>query len=136
MIRPGTCRSAKLEFLTGVHQPTDVYKIALYGADADLSPSWRVYSSRGEVSGLGYEPGGRELCGYEAREDATGAGIGWCDDVKWPMATIEAAGALIYNTTRGNKALAVLQFKEPVKSVVGPFIVWMSKLQGPVVRIV
>jgi hypothetical protein len=45
------------------------------------------------------------------------------DDVTWPSATISAAGALIYNETQGNKAVAVLDFGGTKSSTAGNFTI-------------
>jgi len=57
----GICTVAKRDFLTGVHQIGDRYMLALYGAEADLSPRTAFYESKGEVSGKGYRQGGVQL---------------------------------------------------------------------------
>lgn len=112
MIDPGLCHSFKHELLAmEPHRVTDTYMMALYRADAAISPYTRSYTTRGEVEGQGYAPGGIELTGLRAGLDGT-VGYLTFDGPNWPSATITAQGALIYNKTRGNRTLAVLLFTD------------------------
>lgn len=90
---------------------TDTLKIALYTALADIGPSTTVYTTANEVSGTGYVAGGVTLTGTTISTDTT-TGTVYVDfaDVSWPGANFTARGALIYNTTRSNKSVAVLDF--------------------------
>lgn len=121
MITPGLCTSVKLDWITGVHQPTDQYKIALYNADAILNPETRTYTPAGEIRGEGYVPGGQVLNGFTARMDRGAAVGGWLTPPLWPNATMTAHGALIYNASKGNRALVVIRFDRPVSSTAGDF---------------
>ena len=58
------CNSFKLEALQGVHNSTDIYKIALYTSAATLDKNTTVYSTTNEVSGTGYVAGGISLSGF------------------------------------------------------------------------
>lgn len=120
-ILAGLCRTAKRDFLLGVHQPGDRYKIALYGPNAHLNPLVETYTTEGEVVGQGYERGGRPLRGYRCELDGATAVLGWTDTVAWPNATISAAGALVYNASKQNKALVVISFDGLVVSTNGPW---------------
>jgi hypothetical protein len=125
-IRPGLCHAGKLGFLTGVHQPKDIYRLALYGADADLSPKTAMYGARGEVSGQGYTPGGITLNGYDS--GVTEAGVAW---VNWTIlivlrnSTIRARGALLYNASKGNQAIEVIDFGTEYAAINGVFEIEM-----------
>ena len=134
-ITPGLVRSAKREFLTGVHQDVDTYRVALYGASARLGLQTKTYSPVGEVKGQGYTAGGIALSGYTSGEDATGGYIGWLEDAVWENASIDVCGALIYNASKGNRALHVTAFPESVKSVVGPWKFELSKTKGVLIRL-
>lgn len=109
-IRPGLCDGAKLGFLTGVHTPRDDYRIALYGAGAALDTGVRTYSPDSEVSGQGYLAGGISLMGYEAGITDSVAWVNWTVNPTWPNCTVRARGALIYNASKGNAAIEVLEF--------------------------
>jgi len=113
--------SFKLELMQAVHNfgPTspDTYKIALYTSSVDLGPATTVYSATNEISssGTGYTAGGKTLTinptpntGLNAQAVYT-AFISF-NDVNWPNATFTTAAALIYNSSKGNKSVAVLVF--------------------------
>ena len=107
--------SFKAELYQGIHAlTTDVIKIALYTANADLNADTTAYSSLNEVSATSgaapYSPGGAILTPVSvssSTSDAT-AYVGF-PNVSW-TGTITARCALIYNETQGNKSIAVLDF--------------------------
>jgi len=115
----GTCVAGKLAMVTGRCQPTDKYYIALYAPGAKLDMFTQAYTPEGEVRGKGYAAGGLPLGDYVADVDGDVVCINWDADPTWNNATIKAAGALIYNRSRGNVALAVIEFDEPVASTNG-----------------
>ena len=102
--------SFKQEVLLGVHDlDTDTLKIALYTANADLNATTTVYSPANEVVGTGYSAGGVVLTGVTVLTSGTTAYVDFNDAV-WSPAAFTARGALIYNFSKGNKAIAVLDF--------------------------
>jgi hypothetical protein len=117
------CNSYKLEILQGIHEAADTYKIALYVSTATLSKATTAYTATGEFSGTGYTAGGATLAGFSATLDADTAILDWTTDPTWPNATITARGALIYNATQSNKAVAVLDFGADISSTNGTFTV-------------
>jgi len=126
MIIGGLCHSAYLDLVTGVHQPKDRYMIALYTAGASVNHSTTTYTSQGEVSGMGYESGGIALEGYEAKlQTKAGNAVAYLDwdDPQWDDSTIKARAALIYNASKSNKALTVLDFGKEYVSGNGIFLV-------------
>ncbi len=106
------CNSFKQEILAMTpHTAADVYKIALYtDAAATLSKSTTAYTATGEVSGAGYTAGGMALSGFSVTLDGDTAILDWTTDPVWATATITADTALIYNSSRANKAVAVVKF--------------------------
>lgn len=120
MIVEGIAYSFLAEILKGIHQDSDVYRIALYTTKAKLSPETKVYSTEGEFVGGGYGAGGTPLLGYSVTLTDGQAALNWAPPV-WPNVTIQARGALIYNYTRGNKAVGVLDFGKDVTSTNGDF---------------
>lgn len=120
------CTSFKAEILGGTHDlDTDVIKIALYTSAASLDATTTAYSATNEVAnGNGYTTGGATL-GSPAISNASTSGI--CDfaDPVWAAATITARGALIYNSSKSNKAIAVLDFGADKTSTSGDFTVVM-----------
>ena len=87
----------------------DTFKIALYTANADLNQSTTVYASTNEVSGTGYTLGGKTLTGTTVNSSGTVAYIDF-DNVIWDPASFTARCALIYNFSKSNKSVAVLDF--------------------------
>ena len=127
--------SFKVEILDGVHNfgtgviragtTADVFKIALYTSSATLSAATTAYSTTDEVSssGTNYTAGGQTLTISQV-PTSTGT-TAWLDfdDVTWASATLTANGALIYNATQSNKAVAVLAFGGDKTSTAGNFTI-------------
>jgi len=119
------CTSALADLLGGVHDlDTDTIKIALYTSDATLGASTTAYSSTNEITGDGYTAGGLTLISPVISTDGT-TGLADFADATWTEATITARGALIYNASKSNKALAVLDFGSDKTSTDGNFTVVM-----------
>jgi hypothetical protein len=115
MIQQGLTNSFKQEMLqAGQNLVTDTLKMALYTAFSDIGPLTTVYTATNEVTGTGYVAGGVVVTGAIISTETTGpnAGTVYVDfnDVSWPGANFVARGALIYNVTRSNKTVAVLDF--------------------------
>jgi hypothetical protein len=107
MINQTATTSFKAQLLEGVHDfNTDTFKIALYLATADLGANTTVYTTGGETTGTGYTAGGKIMTGVSVNA----AGFVSFANVTWNPAAFTARGALIYNSTKGNKAVAVLDF--------------------------
>ena len=105
--------SFKAELYEAIHDfTTDVFKIALYTSSADLGPNTTVYTTTGEVTGGGYTAGGKTLTGATINTGYGTAYISFDTPVTWSGATFIARGALIYNSSKGNKAVAVYNFGE------------------------
>ena len=107
MIINGIALEAKKALITGVHQPGDDYRIALYSASAKIGPTTKAYTTDGEIKGLGYTAGGVALKGHRTGIIGKNAFITF-DDVILKSATFSAAGAMIYNASKGNAALIIL----------------------------
>lgn len=122
-ITAALCNSYKQESLQGIHASGDTYKIALYPSSATLSKATTVYSSIGEcANGNGYTTGGATLTGFAVTLSTDTAVLDFSDPT-WPNSTITARGALIYNSSKGNKAVCVLDFGADIVSTAGPFVV-------------
>ena len=101
--------SFKKELYQGIHDlSTDTIKIALYTAAADLNAATTVYSSTNEVVASGYTAGGQVMTGVQISSDGYTAYVNW-NNVSWTTA-VTARCALMYNATKGNKSVAVLDF--------------------------
>lgn len=121
-IRSALCVSARRDWLKGDHQMGDTYMIALYDASANLNVYTETYTTGGEVRGQGYKPGGQRLEGILIDIDGVTAIMQWKTDPIWRNATINARGALIYNASKGNRALAVVDFTRDIVSTNGPWV--------------
>ncbi len=109
MIAQGISLEAKKQFLIGMHQPTDTYKLALYTKRANIDPSTTAYTPEGEVSGPGYSQGGFILGGFRSGMAGVNAFVTF-NDLKIDRATFTAHGAMIYNASKNNAALCTLNF--------------------------
>jgi O-acetylhomoserine/O-acetylserine sulfhydrylase-like pyridoxal-dependent enzyme len=117
------CSSFKQQLLLGEHDlDTDVIKLALYTSAATLSAATTVYSTSDEVVGTGYTAGGNTLTGATVSLTGTTAFVDF-SDTTWTTATITARGALMYNASKSNKAIAVLDFGADKTSTSGNFVV-------------
>lgn len=118
--------SFKQELLTATHNFTlstgDVFKIALYTSTATLGASTTVYSTTNEITGTGYTAGGNTLTNVTPTTSGTTAFTDFADTT-WTTATITANGALIYNSSKTNKAVAVLAFGADKTSTAGDFTI-------------
>jgi hypothetical protein len=102
--------SFKAELYEGIHDLIDdTIKIALFNANADLSASTTVYSTNQEVTGTGYTAGGNTLTGATVRSNGTTAFVSF-DNTTWSSASFTSRGALIYNSSKANRSVAVLNF--------------------------
>jgi hypothetical protein len=102
--------SFKREILLGEHDlETDEIKIALYTSAANLGPATTEYTTSGEVVGAGYTAGGEIMTGVTVSLSGTTAYVDF-DDTVWSSAAFTTRCALIYNASKSNKAIAVLDF--------------------------
>lgn len=126
MIIQAMTNSFLLDILQGLHEPNDTYRMALYSQDADLSDETTVYTTAGEVIGQGYGAGGQVLTGYVVGREDRVAFLSW-DNPVWPYASVTARGALIYNFSKGNRAIAVLDLGKNFTSTNGSFKVTLPE---------
>jgi len=127
--------SFKVQILEGVHNfgsgvirasaAADTFKLALFTSSATLSASTTVYSTTDEVSssGTNYTAGGLTLTISQAPTSSGTTAFLDFDDLTFASATLTARGALIYNHTQGNKAVAVLDFGADKTSTAGNFTI-------------
>ena len=110
MIQQGQTYSFRQELYLGVHDlDTDVLKIALYNANADVNLDTTVYTTTNEITGTGYTAGGKILTGASVNSANDTAYVSF-NNVVWDPAGFTCRCALIYNVTQGNKSIAVLDF--------------------------
>jgi hypothetical protein len=105
--------SFKVEVAQGLHNFTtgtgDVFKLALYTANADLGASTTAYTAAGESSGSNYTAGGIILTNITPSFQGTTSYWSF-QDATFTNVTLTTNGALIYNSTNGNRSVAVLNF--------------------------
>tara|TARA_R100000544_G_scaffold18183_1_gene8672 strand:- start:226 stop:678 length:453 start_codon:yes stop_codon:yes gene_type:complete len=133
-IAQAMCSSFKKELLEGTHNFAtggNAFKLALFAegsggkssSTATLGAASTVLVTTGEVASSGsYVTGGVALTKVGATLSGT-TGITDFADLSFTTATITAMGALIYNDTNGNKAVAVLDFSSNKTSTSGTFTV-------------
>jgi len=130
-ITQAMCTSFKDELLEAVHDfravGGDTFKIALYSSAATLAASTTAYTTSNEVSASGsYSAGGGTLTNISPTTSGTTAFTDF-DDISFTSATINARGALIYNSTPThtytNPAVAVLDFGGDKISTAGTFTI-------------
>lgn len=101
--------SFKKELYEAIHNlSTDVLKIALYTASADLNEATTAYSLDNEVTGGGYAAGGVILTGVTISSSGYTAYVNFANVVFG--ASVTARCALIYNSSKANRSIAVLDF--------------------------
>jgi hypothetical protein len=89
---------------------TDTLKLALYTGLATLGPNTTVYDTSYEVVGTGYTAGGNVLTGVTISTSSNGVVYVDFANSVWNPAAFTCRGALIYNASKGNKSVAVLDF--------------------------
>ena len=101
--------SFKAEIYQAVHNLlTDTLKIALYTGNANLNADTTVYASTNEVVAAGYTAGGNTLTGVTLNTSDSTVYVNFAN-TSWTSA-LTARCALIYNASKGNKSVAVLDF--------------------------
>jgi hypothetical protein len=124
------CDTFKEEILEAVHDftPTtgDVFKLALYDNTATIGADTTAYpgdSTGGQVSDTGqYVQGGGALVNALVSNNNGTAFVDF-DDLSFTGVTLTARGALIYNTSDSNKAVAVLDFGGDKTATAGTFTI-------------
>lgn len=113
----------------------DTIKIALYTSSANLDSTTTAYTTTEEITGSGYTAGGVTLTNQVVDTSGTTAYFD-ADDPEWTSASFTTAGALIYNSTASNKAIAVLSFGGDFTVTSGTFrIVFPAPGAAAIVRI-
>jgi hypothetical protein len=110
-ITQAMCTQFKKDVMLGLHDlDSDTIKIALYTSSASLDATTDIYTTSNEVAnGNGYTTGGVTLANASVIENGT-SGCFDADNPEWTSASFTARGALIYNDTDGDRAIAVLDF--------------------------
>jgi len=145
-ITQAMCTSFKDQLLEAVHDfrssGGDTFKIALYSSAATLDATTTAYTSADEVTNSGtYSAGGGTLTNVSPTTSGTTAFTDF-DDISFTSATINARGALIYNSTPThtytNPSVAVLDFGGDKISTSGTFTIQFptADASNAIIRIV
>lgn len=128
-ITTAMCNSFKQELLGGVHDlDTDTLKVALIKASpagtygAATTNYSDITGNSDEASGTNYTTGGQALDSPVISLSGNTAFVDFADEVFTDL-TISADGAIIYNVSQGNKAIAVFDFGSTVTSTSGDFTI-------------
>ena len=102
--------SFKAELYQGIHDLlTDTLMIALYDGNADLNEATTTYTTSNEITGTGYSAGGKMVTGATIGSSGYTVFVDF-DDVEWNPGAFTARCALIYNASKANRSIAVLDF--------------------------
>ena len=127
--------SFKVEILDGIHAfgsavirasaAPDVFMLALYTSSATLDATTTAYTVTDEVSSSGTNCPAGGLTLTVSQVPTSTSTTAWLDfdDLTFPSATLTARGALIYNLTQSNAAVAVLDFGGDKTSTAGNFTI-------------
>lgn len=119
--------SFKIQLLNGLQNfSANTFKIALYTSSATLDANTTAYTTSNEVAATGnYVTGGNTLSVTTTPTNGGSGTTAYIDfaDTTWTAATITARGALIYNNSQSNSAVAVLDFGSDKTSTDGDFTV-------------
>lgn len=136
-IASAICNRFKLEMLLAGHDlSSDVIKMALYTDAAELSADTLVYATEGEVVAAGYTEGGvaLELSSGYPRLSGDRAEVRF-EDAAWSSSSITARACLIYNASKGNRAIRVYDFGMDRQSLNSTFRVRLPMTQLPPVSV-
>jgi len=102
--------SFKAELYQGIHNLlTDNLYLALYTGNANINASTTVYSSTNEVVGTGYTAGGNIVTGATVNTYGYTAYVNF-NNVVWTNSVITARCALLYNASKANRSICVIDF--------------------------
>jgi len=126
-ITQSLCTSFKVDLLSGtqnfVATTGNTFKMALYTSSATLGATTTAYTTSNEITGTGYTAGGNTLVvSTSPTSSGTTAYLSFTD-TSWTSATFTCRGALIYNSTNSNKAVAVFDFGSDKQVVGGTFTI-------------
>jgi hypothetical protein len=126
-ITQSLCTSFKVDLLSGtqnfVSGTGNTFKMALYTSSATLGATTTAYTTTNEITGTGYTAGGNTLAvSVSPTSSGTTAYLSFTD-TSWTTATFTCRGALIYNSTNSNKAVAVFDFGSDKQVIGGTFTI-------------
>lgn len=131
------CNSFKLELVQGIHDfSSDTIKIALYTSSATLNKDTTAYSATNEASGTGYSAGGATMTLTSTYPKIVSDAVEVrFDTVTWSSADFTCRGALIYNSSKANRAIHVIDFGNDVGPSGGNFSFYAPVAAPAIVKI-
>lgn len=128
MIAQTLTTSFKVQLLTATHDFTpstgDTFKMALYLPTADIGASTTAYTTTGEITDTGYTAGGIALTTVTPTSSGTTAYVSFSTATFTGVVSSSIAGALIYNSSKSNKSVAVLDFgSTKTSTVANPLVI-------------
>lgn len=118
--------SFKVELMQSLHNFSNpggnTFKLAMYTSASTFGAATTAYATTNEVSGTGYTAGGNTLTSVTPVSSGTTAFTDFADTT-FVSATITANGAMIYNSTNANRAVALLSFGGDKTSTNGDFTI-------------
>lgn len=120
-ITTAECTSFKVEKFKAIHDFTsgtgDTFKCALFRAGSSIAGTYGAATTNysdmtgnaDETTGTNYTAGGKTLTSVTPTTDGTTA---VCDfsDITWAAASFTARGFMIYNSSKANRAVCVVDF--------------------------
>jgi hypothetical protein len=126
-ITQSLCTSFKVDLLSGtqnfVSGTGNTFKMALYTSSATLGATTTAYTTTNEITGTGYTAGGNTLAVSTSPTSSGTTAFLSFTDTSWTTATFTCRGALIYNSTNSNKAVAVFDFGSDKQVIGGTFTI-------------
>jgi len=102
--------SFKAELYEGIHNLLlDELKLALYTAEANLDAETTAYTTANEITGTGYSAGGNVVTGVTINSSGYTAWVTF-NNVLWVPAAFTTRCALLYNASKANRSIVVLDF--------------------------
>jgi hypothetical protein len=107
------CNSFKVEIFRAIHDFTtstgDTFKISRYTSASTIGAATTVYTATNEAVGTGYTAGGAVLTSVTPTLNGNTCVVDFAD-VTISTVTLTYRKALIYNSTKANRAVAVFDF--------------------------
>ena len=130
------CTSFKVELLTATHNFTlttgNTIKCALFKPNASIVGTYgaattnysNMTGNSDETTGTAYGAGGNTLTNVTPVSSGTTAVVDFADTT-WTGATLTTRGAMLYNSSAANRAIAVIDFGADKTATAGDFsIIW------------
>jgi hypothetical protein len=128
-ITTAVCNTFKQELLGGTHDlDTDTIKVALIKVsptgtyNASTTNYSDVTGNSDEAVGVGYTATGNTLANPTITLSGSTSIVDY-DNTTWSSVTVSADGCIIYNSSKSNRAIAVIAFGSTKKSINGDFTI-------------